>query len=46
MRSRAPGIALWLLVAAGVVLAYLFAPRFISDFHSRGPASSSSRSSG
>jgi branched-chain amino acid transport system permease protein len=35
MRSRAPGIALWLLVAAGVVLAYLFAPRFISDFHSR-----------
>jgi branched-chain amino acid transport system permease protein len=35
MRSRAPGIALWVLVAAAVVLAYLFAPRFISDFHSR-----------
>jgi branched-chain amino acid transport system permease protein len=35
MRSRAPGIALWLVVAAVVVLAYLFAPRFISDFHSR-----------
>jgi len=35
MRSRVPGIALWLIVAAVVVLAYLFAPRFISDFHSR-----------
>ena len=35
MRSRAPGIADWLLVAAVVLLAYLFAPRFISDFHSR-----------
>ena len=35
MRSRAPGIAVWLLVAAVVLLAYLFAPRFISDFHSR-----------
>jgi branched-chain amino acid transport system permease protein len=35
MRGRAPGIALWLVVAAVVVLAYLFAPRFISDFHSR-----------
>jgi branched-chain amino acid transport system permease protein len=35
MRRRAPGVALWLLVAAVVVLAYLFAPRFMSDFHSR-----------
>ena len=35
MRSRAPGIAVWLLVAAVVLLAYLFAPRLISDFHSR-----------
>jgi branched-chain amino acid transport system permease protein len=35
MRSRAPGIALWLLVAAVVLVAYLFVPRFISDFHSR-----------
>jgi branched-chain amino acid transport system permease protein len=35
MRSRAPGVAAWLLVAAVVVLAYLFAPRFMSDFHSR-----------
>jgi branched-chain amino acid transport system permease protein len=35
MRSRAPGIALWLLVAAAVLAAYLFAPLLISDFHSR-----------
>jgi branched-chain amino acid transport system permease protein len=35
MRSRAPGVAVWLLVAAVVVVAYLFAPRFMSDFHSR-----------
>ena len=35
MRHRAPGIALWLLVAAAVLAAYLFVPRLISDFHSR-----------
>jgi len=35
MRSRAPGIGLWLLVADVVLAAYLFLPRFISDFHSR-----------
>jgi branched-chain amino acid transport system permease protein len=35
MRSRAPGIALWLLVAAAVLAAYLFVPLLISDFHSR-----------
>ena len=35
MRSRAPGIALWLLVAAAVLAAYLFVRLLISDFHSR-----------
>ncbi len=35
MRSRAPGIALWLVVAAAVLAVYLFVPRLISDFHSR-----------
>jgi branched-chain amino acid transport system permease protein len=35
MRRRAPGIALWLLVAAAVLVAYALAPRLVSDFHSR-----------
>jgi branched-chain amino acid transport system permease protein len=35
MRSRALGIALWLLVAAAALVVYAFAPRFVSDFHSR-----------
>jgi branched-chain amino acid transport system permease protein len=35
MRQRALGTGLWLLVAAAVLLAYLFVPHFISDFHSR-----------
>ena len=35
MRDRALGIALWLLLAAAVLVVYAFAPRFVSDFHSR-----------
>jgi branched-chain amino acid transport system permease protein len=35
MRRRALGIALWVAVAAAVLLAYAFAPRLVSDFHSR-----------
>ncbi len=35
MRRRALGIALWLLVAAAALVVYAFAPRFVSDFHSR-----------
>jgi branched-chain amino acid transport system permease protein len=35
MRQRALGTGAWLLVAAVVLAAYLFAPRFMSDFHSR-----------
>ena len=35
MRRRALGISLWLLVAAAVLLLYAFAPRLVSDFHSR-----------
>jgi branched-chain amino acid transport system permease protein len=35
MRQRALGTGLWLLVAAVVLLAYVFVPHFISDFHSR-----------
>jgi branched-chain amino acid transport system permease protein len=35
MRRRSFGIALWLLMAAAVLAVYAFAPRFVSDFHSR-----------
>jgi branched-chain amino acid transport system permease protein len=35
MRRGALGIALWLLVAAAALVVYAFAPRFVSDFHSR-----------
>jgi branched-chain amino acid transport system permease protein len=35
MRRRALGMALWLLVAAAALVVYAFAPRFVSDFHSR-----------
>jgi branched-chain amino acid transport system permease protein len=35
MRRRSLGIALWLLIAAAVLAVYAFAPRFVSDFHSR-----------
>jgi branched-chain amino acid transport system permease protein len=35
MRRRSLGIALWLLMAAAVLAVYTFAPRFVSDFHSR-----------
>jgi branched-chain amino acid transport system permease protein len=35
MPRRALGIALWLLVAAAALVVYAFAPRFVSDFHSR-----------
>jgi branched-chain amino acid transport system permease protein len=35
MRRRSLGIALWLLMAAAVLAVYAFAPRFVSDFHSR-----------
>jgi branched-chain amino acid transport system permease protein len=35
MRRPALGISLWLLVAAAVLLLYAFAPRLVSDFHSR-----------
>jgi branched-chain amino acid transport system permease protein len=38
MRGRAPGIAAWLAMAVLVLLAYVFAPSFVSDFHSRGLA--------
>jgi branched-chain amino acid transport system permease protein len=34
MRSRALGVALWLLLAVITLAVYLLAPRFISDFHS------------
>ncbi len=35
MRRRTPGIGLWLVLAAVVLAAYVVAPRFVSDFHSR-----------
>ena len=35
MRRRALGTALWLLLAAVVLTAYVAAPRLVSDFHSR-----------
>jgi branched-chain amino acid transport system permease protein len=35
MRQRALGSGLWLLVAGAALVAYAFAPRFVSDFHSR-----------
>ena len=35
MRRRALGIGLWLLLVAVVLTAYVLAPRFVSDFHSR-----------
>jgi branched-chain amino acid transport system permease protein len=35
MGRRALGIGLWLLMAAAVLAVYAFAPRFVSDFHSR-----------
>jgi branched-chain amino acid transport system permease protein len=35
MRRRALGISLWLLMAAVVLVLYAFAPRLVSDFHSR-----------
>jgi branched-chain amino acid transport system permease protein len=35
MRRRALGIAVWVTVAAAVLFAYAFAPRLVSDFHSR-----------
>ncbi len=35
MGRRALGTGLWLLVAAGAVVVYAFAPTFVSDFHSR-----------
>jgi branched-chain amino acid transport system permease protein len=35
MQRRGLGIALWLLMVAAVLAVYAFAPRFVSDFHSR-----------
>ena len=35
MGRRALGIALWVAVVAAVLVAYAFAPRLVSDFHSR-----------
>jgi branched-chain amino acid transport system permease protein len=35
MRRRVLGIGLWLLVVAAAFVVYAFAPRFVSDFHSR-----------
>jgi len=35
MRQRALGTALWLLLAVAVLVVYVLAPRFVSDFHSR-----------
>ncbi|MFL5919755.1 MAG: branched-chain amino acid ABC transporter permease [Gaiellaceae bacterium] len=35
MRRRALGIALWLVLVAAVLVLYAFAPRLVSDFHSR-----------
>jgi branched-chain amino acid transport system permease protein len=35
MGRRALGIALWVAVVAAILVAYAFAPRLVSDFHSR-----------
>jgi len=35
MRQRALGTALWLLLAIAVLVVYVLAPRFVSDFHTR-----------
>jgi branched-chain amino acid transport system permease protein len=35
MQRRALGIALWLAMVAVILFAYAFAPRLVSDFHSR-----------
>jgi len=35
MRQRALGTALWLLLAVAVLVVYVLAPRFVSDFHTR-----------
>jgi branched-chain amino acid transport system permease protein len=35
MRRRALGIGLWLLMVVAILLLYAFAPRLVSDFHSR-----------
>lgn len=35
MRRRALGIAVWVVLVAAVLVAYAFAPRLVSDFHSR-----------
>jgi branched-chain amino acid transport system permease protein len=35
MRQRALGTALWLLLAVAVLVVYVLAPRFVSDFHAR-----------
>jgi branched-chain amino acid transport system permease protein len=35
MRRRALGIALWLAMVAVILFVYAFAPRLVSDFHSR-----------
>ena len=35
MRRRALGIGLWLVMVAAILLLYAFAPRLVSDFHSR-----------
>jgi branched-chain amino acid transport system permease protein len=35
MRRRVLGIAVWVVVVAAVLFAYAFAPRLVSDFHSR-----------
>lgn len=35
MRRRTLGIAVWVVLVAAVLVAYAFAPRLVSDFHSR-----------
>jgi branched-chain amino acid transport system permease protein len=35
MRRRALGIALWVAMVAAILVVYAFAPRLVSDFHSR-----------
>jgi branched-chain amino acid transport system permease protein len=35
MRRSALGIALWLVMVTAILVAYAFAPRLVSDFHSR-----------
>ena len=34
-RRRALGIALWVAMVAAILVVYAFAPRLVSDFHSR-----------